>query len=281
MTEPLHIPELTEDEERKSEELTSTSAKVIHESIRKEGEQELRRTSSGLAWSGMAAGLSMGFSLLTVGALKASLPHESWADPVAKLGFPAGFLIVIMGRQQLFTENTLTPIIPLLARRDSHTFFNVLRLWAVVFVANLLGTLTVALALTSSIFPQNMRDAFFQVAQTATQHPFWQAFLKAVFAGWLIALVVWILGGIRNGGAHIIFALTYIMGLSGFTHVISGSVDAFFLLWSHQMDIAGYFGFLIPTLLGNIIGGIALVSIANHAQVTAGGGTLHKKVGMV
>src|SRR5919205_4524491 len=122
---PLHAPHLDEREERKADQHISASAQVVHEVIRQQGEDELRRTSSGLAWSGLAAGLSMGFSLIAEGLLNVYLPDAQWKPLVTKLGYSVGFLIVIIGRQQLFTENTLTPIIPLLTRRDGKTFWNV------------------------------------------------------------------------------------------------------------------------------------------------------------
>ena len=112
---------------------------VVHEAIRLEGEAELKRSASALAWSGFAAGLSMGFSFIGEALLRAHLPDEPWRPIITKLGYSFGFVMVVLGRQQLFTENTLTPIIPLLERRDKETLFLVLRLWGVVLVANLMG----------------------------------------------------------------------------------------------------------------------------------------------
>src|ERR1700754_3340664 len=114
----LHAPRLDEREERKADQHITASAHVIYEVIRRQGEDELRRTSSGLAWSGLAAGLSMGFSLIAQGLLHTYLPDAQWKPLLTKFGYSVGFLIVIIGRQQLFTENTLTPIIPLMARRQ-------------------------------------------------------------------------------------------------------------------------------------------------------------------
>src|SRR5437868_6135333 len=119
-------------EEQEIEDRAAPSGKIVYKAILKEGEEELERSSSALFWSGLAAGLSMGFSLVTEGLLTAYLPDARWRPLVAKFGYSIGFLIVILGRQQLFTENTLTPILPLLKRKDGGTILNVLRLWAVV-----------------------------------------------------------------------------------------------------------------------------------------------------
>ena len=132
-------PELTEKQQQEAEDRTSVSALVVHEAIRYDGEEELDRPVSALAWSGLAAGMSMGFSLVVQALLRAHLPDQPWRPLISKVGYSVGFLIVILGRQQLFTENTLTAIIPLLARRNSKTLLRVIRLWTVVLLANLVG----------------------------------------------------------------------------------------------------------------------------------------------
>jgi hypothetical protein len=114
---------------RQVEARIAPNAHVIHEVILKQGESELRRPSSALAWSALAAGLSMGFSLVAEGLLRSMLPDTEWRPLIAKFGYSLGFLIVIVGKQQLFTENTLTPIIPLMAHRDGRTLARVARLW--------------------------------------------------------------------------------------------------------------------------------------------------------
>jgi len=140
---PLEVKE--EIEEKQIQERVSIGAHVVHETIRREGEDELNRTSSALAWSGLAAGLSMGFSLVAEGLLAAGLPHARWATLISKLGYSVGFLIVVLGRQQLYTETTLTVVLPLLSRRDMKTALSLLRLWGIVLLANLVGTYLFAL----------------------------------------------------------------------------------------------------------------------------------------
>src|SRR5690349_16875351 len=128
--------ELTDEEEEKSKKVESTPLPVIHEVIRRRGEDELARSNSALAWSGLAAGMSMGFSMIAEGLLQVHLPAQPWATAVSKFGYSVGFLLVILGRQQLFTENTLTPVLPVLAKRDLATVIQMLRLWVIVLTFN-------------------------------------------------------------------------------------------------------------------------------------------------
>ena len=124
------VPPLSEQQVRDAESRTSVSAAVVHEAIRQDGDEELQRPMSALAWSGLAAGMSMGFSFLAEGLIRTFLPDAPWRPLLVNLGYPVGFLIVVIGRQQLFTENTLTAIIPLLARRRLSTFVSVMPFWS-------------------------------------------------------------------------------------------------------------------------------------------------------
>src|SRR3954464_10545669 len=126
-------------DDQEAEEKSSPSAHVVYEAIRKEGRHELERKFSSLAWSGLAAGLSMGFSFVSQALLEHHLPETNWRPLIATFGYSVGFLIVILGRQQLFTENTLTVILPLLQKQTWRDVLKVLRLWTIVLLANLIG----------------------------------------------------------------------------------------------------------------------------------------------
>lgn len=170
-------PELTEGEKEIVEERTALRAAVVHEAIREQGETELRRPVLALAWSGLAAGLSMGFSMISQGLLQSHLPDAPWRPLITNLGYSVGFLGVILGRQQLFTENTLTVILPLLARRHGTTLLGVGRLWSIVLVANLIGALAIAWVIgNTGIFTPNVRGAFSMIGAAAlirrTKHDF-------------------------------------------------------------------------------------------------------------
>ncbi len=265
-------PDLTDKQREEAEQRTSVSVDVVHEAIRHDGEEELNRSVSALAWSGLAAGLSMGFSFVAQALLYSHLPNQPWRPLLVNLGYPVGFLIVISGRQQLFTENTLTAIIPLLAKKTMGTFLRVIRLWSVVLAANLLGAHLFAWVLANTqLFQPEVQGAMLALAKDAVEVGFGTAILRGIFAGWLIALVVWMLAAVDGGRIAIIVSVTYLVGLAHLTHIVAGAVEVLFLPMAGAASwffVAGHY--LLPTLIGNIIGGSSLTAALNHAQVVSG-----------
>lgn len=269
--EARHEPQTnTGPEEAEAVERQAVSVDVVHEAIRLEGEEELKRSAQALWWSGLGAGLSMGFSMVGVALFRTHLPDAPWRPMVADLGYTLGFLIVILGRQQLFTENTLTPVLPVL--RDRSKLPAMLKLWTIVLVANLVGAFLFALvASCTELFAVDVRAAFAALGMEALEPSFGLAVLRAIFAGWLIALVIWLLPSADSAKFWVIVTLTYFVALGKFGHAIAGSVDVFSLVVNGSASVGDYFGrFLLPTLLGNIIGGVSLVALINHAQTEKG-----------
>ena len=167
------MAEAEQREDEEAEERSAPSGKIIYKAILTEGEDELDRPTAALFWSGLAAGLSMGFSMIGEGLLRANLPEAHWNILVTKFGYSFGFVIVVLGRQQLFTENTLTPILPFLQKRPRATLANVARLWGTVLFANLLGALIVALAVAhTDSFSAEVTAAFREIGAHAVQPSF-------------------------------------------------------------------------------------------------------------
>lgn len=267
-------PELDGHQRNMAEERSAVEAEVIHEAVRKSGEHELSRSTSALAWSGLAAGLSMGFSLVASGILRAHLPDEPWRILIDRLGYPVGFLLVVLGRQQLYTENTLTAVVPVLARRTLPALRNMLRLWGIVLLGNMAGAAAfAALVGLTYVFPPNDKQAFEALSVEAFSGRFGPAFLGGVFAGWLIALMAWLLPAVRNESqALVIFFCTYIIGIGSLPHVIAGSVEVLYGVVTGKIGAANYLAYyFVPVLLGNTAGGVSIVAVINHAQVMAGG----------
>jgi formate/nitrite transporter FocA (FNT family) len=266
--QPEGKPKLTEQEQKDVEERSAPRTEVVYEAIREEGEGELKRSSAALAWDGLAAGLSMGFSLVAEGLLRAHLPDAGWRPLVAKLGYSVGFLIIVLGRHQLFTENTLTAVLPFLQRKSAAALAQVLRLWTVVLVANLVGALLFALVLArTELFEPHVRETFLEIGREALASWWGLTFLKGVFAGWLIAMMVWMLPASESARFFVVVVMTYVVALGKFAHIIAGSVDTLYLVWAGEAGFGDYLGWMLPTLAGNIVGGTTLVAALGHAQV--------------
>lgn len=261
-------PQLTEQERKDVEERSAPRTEVIYEAIREEGENELRRSASALAWDGLAAGLSMGFSLAAEGLLRSHLPEAAWRPLVAKLGYTVGFLIIVLGRHQLFTENTLTVILPLLQRPTAHRLARVARLWAVVLVANLVGALLFAwVAGHTEIFRHETRAAFAEIGREAMEGGHWTIFFRGIFAGWLIAMMVWMIPAAEAARFFVVVVMTWLVAVAGLAHIVAGSVEVLYVVTTGGASWSVYVGWMIPALLGNIIGGTTLVAALGHAQV--------------
>jgi formate-nitrite transporter family protein len=269
---PPPIPISSRAEKKQVEERTAIGAHVVYEAIRREGEEELQRTLSALAWSAFAAGLSMGFSFIAEGLLMSRLPDAPWRPLITRFGYSVGFLIVVLGRQQLFTENTVTVVLPLLLRKNSETFYRMLRLWAVVLSANLVGTFLFAFCLAKvPIFDAHVQQALYAIGEAHLGAPLWISLVRSIFAGWLIALMVWLLPAAESARVNIIILITYLIGLGGFNHIVAGSTTIFYLVAAGSISIGTYFmQFFLPALIGNVIGGFSLVAALGHAQVVGG-----------
>ena len=244
-------------------------AAVVYEIVRTEGEAELIRPLSALWWSGVAAGMSIGFSFLTEAALAAHLPASDWRPIVAKLGYAVGFLIVILGRQQLFTENVLTAVLPVISRRRLDWLTSMVRLWGVVLAANVVGCFVFALAFATLpiVGPDVIREMHDIVIRLMLNTPL-EMFAKGIGAGWIIAALVWMLASTDDLQFFVIGLLTYLIALFGLTHVVAGSAEAIYgVLTGATTFWQAFAGFFLPTLAGNIFGGTVLFSVLSYAQV--------------
>jgi formate/nitrite transporter FocA (FNT family) len=256
-------------QERQADEHAPLRGVVIHKIIREEGETDLKRPAAALIWSGLAAGLSMGFSFGAQALLKGYLPDAPWAHIIASLGYCVGFAIVVLGRQQLFTESTLTAAIPALTTRDAPTTLAMLRLWGIVLLANLAGTwlFAAALAYVNPLGPQ-ATTAMAALLHETLANGVGTTVVKAVFAGWLIGLMAWLLPTGGSAKLLIIVLLTWVVALGKLSHIVAGSTEAAYGVFTGQASLSDYgLRFLVPTLLGNVVGGAALVAMLNHAPV--------------
>lgn len=244
-------------------------AAVLHETIRLEGEAELSRGLLSLVLSAIAAGLSMGFSMLARALLHRYLEGVAGSFLIESLGYTFGFLVVILARQQLFTENTMTAVLPLMTHPSLRKLASLMRLWSVVFAGNLLGAALFAYGiLHMQLFDDGTRSALYGIGADVMTNSAWQMFTKGVVAGWLIATMVWLVPAAEHAKITVIVLTTYLIALGGFTHIIVGSVETLYLMFAGGLAPAGFvFHFALPTLAGNIVGGSCIFALVSHAQV--------------
>ena len=258
-------------EERSVTRASRLSAPLIYEVIRRDGIEEMTRPKTSLVFSGLAAGILISFSFLGTAIFRAHLPAgASWAALLENVGYSLGFLLVILGRMQLFTENTITTVLPLMARPSRKHLLLTARLWSIVLCANVVGSFVAAAFIQfSGAFSEEIHTAMHALAVHATSGPPLLAFSKAVPAGVLIAAIVWMLPTSPQNPFLIILTFTWLIAAGDFTHIIAGSVEMAYLVLGGDMSAyEAVVVFFIPVFLGNVVGGTAVFSVLTWAQVT-------------
>lgn len=264
----VRSPEQVE-EEQSVKEATGLSPKLIYEVIRREGEEELARTKRSLVWSGIAAGMLISLSVLGEAILRTYLPDTPSRYLVENLGYSLGFLAVIMGRMQLFTENTITTVLPIMRTRTLHAFGCMLRLWAIVLAANVIGAFTVAaLFVFTAAVPADIMPAIEELSRHATGMGASTGFWRAIPAGVIVALIVWMLPQAEGAAFFIILTFTWLIAAGDFTHIVAGSVEMAVLVLQGELNLdSALFDFFIPVLAGNIFGGTVVFTLVAWGQV--------------
>jgi len=244
-----------------------SAARRVYEAISEEGRRELDRPNKSLFWSGIIAGALMSLSLLTSALIWRVAEGHPASDLLVALGYPAGFLLVMLGHMQLFTENTITTVLPVLDERSFACVRRSALLWAIVLGANLLGAAAVSAAWVAGMLPESLQPAVISVAEKGTSGTFAECFAHAIPAGFIIAVLVWVTRRERQKVLIITF-FTWLIAACHFKHVIVGAVEWFFLLWTKGASALSLgWTFFIPALLGNVVGGTLLFAFMAWAQV--------------
>ncbi len=251
------------------EDMAAPRTPVIYKVVSKLGEEEMDRPAVSLWWSGVAAGLSISFSLLAQTILELRLPQTSWSPLLGAFGYAVGFVIVILGRQQLFTENTVTAVPPLLAELTPRNLWRLSRLWAIVLFANMAGALVAALFFSfTPALDGEIRQAMLKISGHILHHAWLAMAVRGVAAGFLMAAMVWLLPGAEAAQFYVIVMMTWLIAAGGFMHIVAGGVEAFMLVLHGDVTwLAMLLDFGAPVLIGNIVGGTLLFALLAHAQV--------------
>ncbi len=250
---------------------TRRSAPQILDNVAHIARDELGRNSRALAFSGVAGGLTMGLTGLSVAVVQSMIGKGPPQNFIAMLFYPVGFIAVIIGRAQLFTENTLYPVVLVLDERKH--FLNTLRLWGVVFATNVIGAGLFALlacrtgALEPKIVEALSNLGLDMAAQTASS-----AFWSGVIGGWLIALLAWLVSASHwtIGQVAIVWLLSFVVGIGHFSHCIASSGEILSSVVTGNLPVGRFLYWLGPATAGNIVGGVCIVTLLNWGQVKAG-----------
>jgi formate/nitrite transporter FocA (FNT family) len=242
-----------------------TAGEILEETI-DDGREELARGSAGLALSGLGAGLNVSFSALALGIVGAL---SGGVGLLAYAAYPIGFIFVMLSRQQLFTTNTVTPVVVVLDE-DRSQLWNMLRMWGILFVTNVLGALVFAFAVThTEILPASALNVLLEEAAHKMENGFLALLVKGVIGGWLVAFVVWLVASARDTTSQLllIWAPVFLIPATGLVHCIAGSSELMISVFGGETSWGEFLvGFLLPATLGNAIGGVILVTLLNYGQ---------------
>ena len=262
-------PDQSEVDRQSIEEATALAPRLIYELIRREGEEEINRTARSLIWSGIAAGILISFSVLGEAIFRTYLPDTPARFLIENLGYSFGFLLVILGRMQLFTENTITTVVPVTLSPTWKSLGRTGRLWGVVLAANVAGAFIAAAFLAfTPVMSAPMAEAMVELSHHATGMPWAEGLVRGIPAGVLIAALVWMLPQANGSALPLIIIITWLIALGDFTHIIAGSVEMAFLMVQGELSLGpAVFRFFLPVLAGNVIGGTAVFTLLTWAQI--------------
>ncbi|MGB3779432.1 MAG: formate/nitrite transporter family protein [Tunicatimonas sp.] len=250
----------------------------------KEGEQilqeqmrtsllEYRRDTPALFVSAFSAGLEVGFSLLLMGLLYTMFSDqlsESGMHMAMAAAYPIGFIFVIIGRSELFTEHTTLAVLPVL--NGTVSISALAKLWGIVYVGNLMGGYLFSFILVQ-IGPGMgtiSLDAFHHIAEKLIQYNWWLTLSSGMFAGWLMGLLSWLVTSSRDTISRVVMIIlvTTVIGLGELHHSIVGSIEMFAgLISSEDIGLRDYAHFQVFATLGNIIGGTVFVAAVKYGQL--------------
>ena len=259
---------LSHTEEKDVRDNQSLNSVSLYAIVHREGLEELQRPMMSLWWSGVAAGIGISISILAEGILHhlfANSPHQF---VIENLGYTVGFVLVIVGRLQLFTENTLSVILPLLSKPSVHMGVCITRLWGIVFAANMFGTFLAAFfSFSLQSVPPELVEGMTAISEHYAKLSPSDAFSYGIISGFIIAAIVWMKPSVKHSQILMIVIFTYLIAIGNFTHVIAGSTELFLLALQNKISVLETLSLIGATLLGNIVGGTGLFALLAYGQV--------------
>lgn len=240
-------------------------SRVIHE-----GEEIFKFKNKALVLSAVIAGLEIGFSyflICTLYHLLLGKVEENTIFKLFSLVYPVGFVLVILGKSALFTEQTSVLALPVL--NGQRNVWELLRIWGLVILGNVIGGVlfTLFISLLAPHLSLFTHETMVKIGNHVLHHAAWVIFLSAIVAGWLMGLLNWLLNSTMNSLTRIflIVMITGVIGFGGFHHSIVGNIEVFgAFLYSDAITLWDYLWFLFLALLGNGIGGSIVVGLFKY-----------------
>lgn len=236
---------------------------------------EHRRSNLDLFLSAISAGLEIGFTVFLMAAVYSkfhSIVQPSVMDILLAISYPLGFIFVVIGRSELFTEHTTIAVLPVLSR--DATIKSLLILWLVIYAGNLIGGYFFGTIL--AIIPEKLNavspGSFEALAIKLIEHPWYIILGSGILAGWLMGLLSWLVSASQETISRILIIvfITTVIGIGGLHHSIVGSIEVFTAaLTSKSIGIKEYLTVQTWSTLGNIIGGVVFVAFAKFSHVRA------------
>ena len=252
-------------EVEESKKYSDILSSVIHE-----GEEIFKIKKRAVFLSAGIAGLEIGFSYILICTLfyllKGNLSEPSIYKMFA-LVYPLGFILVILGKSALFTEQTSVLALPVLNRQRS--IWELLMIWGLVILGNVLGGIIFVFSIGSLAPKLNIFDheTMVSIGTHVLDYGYWILLLSGIFAGWLMGLLTWLLNSTVDVLTRIVIIIfiTGTIGFAGFHHSIVGNIEVFgAFLYSESISLTDYVLFLLLTLLGNGIGGAIVVGLFKY-----------------
>lgn len=237
---------------------------------------QLERTNAGLILSGFSAGLDVGFSVLLMSTIL-SLFNGIFPQPVVQFMvgnmYPIGFIFVILGRSELFTEHTTLAILPVL--EGASGIKQLLRLWFYVYFSNIIGGAVFSFILSYFAGGSQILKAWAlkEISANMIAGSWHESFVSAILAGWLMGLLAWLVAAAREtiSQLFLIWVITAAIGIAGLHHCIVGNVEVLAGLLVEGFSLSSYLRFLIPATLGNIVGGAVFVGVLKFSHTIFSG----------
>lgn len=247
---------------------------ILEQHVR-QAHEELGRPAGALLLSGVSAGLDLGFGpflMAVIATLTSKELSHAVTQMLVSLAYAVGFVFVVIGRSELFTEQTTSAVLPVLSGRANVN--QLLRLWGLVLIANLAGAIVIA-GVISQVGPKLGVidvDVLREIALRLLQHEWWIMLLSGIAAGWLMGIMAWLVIASRETVSQIIVVtlISFVIGIAGFHHSIAGTIEVLMAVFAGAgPTLADYGQFLLWSVLGNAIGGSVFVALLKFGHVHA------------